>query len=222
MINELYDLSRALADASISTQSWHRKYKKIPNIKKDAPCVRIEIDNGKIMGISEVEENLGAILRKYGSNQGSYPCMNLMPLYRITDKEIKDKIDHIVPENIDLKEIKGWCVENNWNNKFYGKYKISMENMAQELYSKGKMYEPLQILFEESRYFQDVNYMHTELERIVFEMLEQKTNISLALKVLFYEGNAEKTQENDTGTLSVALESSRNTSSKLEICKRNK
>ena len=119
MINELYDLSRALADASISTQSWHRKYKKIPNIKKDAPCVRIEIDNGKIMGISEVEENLGAILRKYGSNQGSYPCMNLMPLYRITDKEIKDKIDHIVPENIDLKEIKGWCVENNWNNKFY-------------------------------------------------------------------------------------------------------
>lgn len=209
MINELYDLSRALADASISTQSWHRKYKKIPNIKKDAPCVRIEIDNGKIMGISEVEENLGAILRKYGSNQGSYPCMNLMPLYRITDKEIKDKIDHIVPENIDLKEIKGWCVENNWNNKFYRKYKISMENMAQELYSKGKMYEPLQILFEESRYFQDVNYMHTELERIVFEMLEQKTNISLALKVLFYEGNAEKTQENDTGTLSVALESSK-------------
>ena len=51
--------------------------------------------------------------------------------------------------------------------------------------------------------------MHTELERIVFEMLEQKTNISLALKVLFYEGNAEKTQENDTGTLSVALESSK-------------
>lgn len=39
--------------------------------------------------------------------------------------------------------------------------------------------------------------------------LEQKTNISLALKVLFYEGNAEKTQENDTGTLSVALESSK-------------
>lgn len=35
------------------------------------------------------------------------------------------------------------------------------------------------------------------------------TNISLALKVLFYEGNAEKTQENDTGTLSVALESSK-------------
>lgn len=28
MINEIYDLSRALADASISTQSWHRKYKK--------------------------------------------------------------------------------------------------------------------------------------------------------------------------------------------------
>ena len=52
MINELYDLSRALADASISTQSWHRKYKKIPNIKKDAPCVRIEIDNGKVSSFS--------------------------------------------------------------------------------------------------------------------------------------------------------------------------
>ena len=204
MINELYDLSRALADANIPTQSWHIKYRKIPNIKKDAPCVKIEIDNGKIMGISEVEKNLGTILRKYGTNQGSYPCMNLSPLYQITDKEIKDEIDHMVPENIDLKKIRGWCVENNWNKNFCKKYRISMEKMAKELYSKGKTYEPLQILFEESRYFQDANYMHTELERIVFEMLEQKTNVSLALKVLFYKGNAE-----ENGTLSVALEASK-------------
>lgn len=100
MINELYDLSRALADANIPTQSWHIKYRKIPNIKKDAPCVKIEIDNGKIMGISEVEKNLGTILRKYGTNQGSYPCMNLSPLYQITDKEIKDEIDHMVHETL--------------------------------------------------------------------------------------------------------------------------
>lgn len=202
MINELYDLSRALVDANITTQSWHIKYRKIPNIKKDAPCVKIEIDNGKIMGISEVEKNLGTILRKYGTNQGSYPCMNLSPLYQITDKEIKDEIDHMVPENIDLEKIRGWCVENNWNKNFCKKYRISMEKMAKELYSKGKTYEPLQILFEESRYFQDANYMHTELERIVFEILEQKTNVSLALKVLFYKGNAEE-------NLSVALEASK-------------
>lgn len=209
MINELYDLSRALNGLNISTQSWHKKYQKIPKIQINAPCIKIELDEGKIIRVSEIKESLGAILRKYGTKQGSYPCMNFVPLYRVTDEKIKDEIDHITCEKIDLPRIRTWCIENNWNKNFAGKYKRSMEEAAEELYSKIKTYEPLKILLEESRVFRDVNYMYKELERVAFEMLEQKKDISLALKILFYKGDTGKEQKNDMGKLSVALEASK-------------
>lgn len=72
MINELYKLSAAMDEAGIRTQSWHRKYKPIPNIRATAPCVRLVLAEGVITDFSEVSADLGAGLRKYGSNQGSY------------------------------------------------------------------------------------------------------------------------------------------------------
>lgn len=101
MINELYELSEALDKAGVQTQSWHRKYKPIPNIRVNAPCVRILISEGTVMGLSTIKGALGMELRKFGTNQGSYPCMNLAPLYRITDNTIKEKLAALRPRGFE-------------------------------------------------------------------------------------------------------------------------
>lgn len=119
MINELYTLSKSLAGANIETYQWHQKYKPIPNIRANAPCICITLSDGKVSKISMLDAKFGTILRKYGSNQGSFPCMNLAALYRITDDTIKKNITAIIshPEVLDatmLQEVKSWCTENNW------------------------------------------------------------------------------------------------------------
>ena len=43
--------------------------------------------------------------------------MNLAPLYRVSDVEIKEAISGLKPEEIDenkLQEIRSWCREDNW------------------------------------------------------------------------------------------------------------
>lgn len=214
MINELYELSKVLQNEGITTQRWHRKYQPIPNIRSNAPCVCIKVSAGKVIGISSVNAELGKILRKYGSNQGSYPCMNLAPLYRITDdakkKKIADLCDH--PEKIDdacIAEMSAWCTEdtNNWSKKFQQKYKISMKDTPKELCSIATKYEPLKILLDETNFFADFSVLHEELTKTAWKMLEQKDQTSLALSVLFYQGKKDKSAEDDYGSLSVAFDS---------------
>ena len=105
MINELYKLSAAMDEAGIRTQSWHRKYKPIPNIRATAPCVRLVLAEGVITDFSEVSADLGAGLRKYGSNQGSYPCMNLAPLYRVSEEPIKKQLASLRPEELTAEKL---------------------------------------------------------------------------------------------------------------------
>lgn len=212
MINELYDLSRALDSAHIQIQNWHRKYKPIPNIRNHTPCVRITVSDGKIIGLSQLDAKFDEILRKYGSNQGSYPCMNLAPLYRIRDEaakaELADYIKH--PERMDdaaVQKIETWCTENNWGAKFRGKYKISMEKTPVELQPVAAQYEPLRILMDETSYFTDASILHRELEQFAWQMLKSGQNTAVALTVLFYSGNKDKAAEDDYGSISVAFES---------------
>ena len=213
MINELYDLSGALKNARIQTQNWHRKYKPIPNIRSNAPCVRITVSDGKVVRISEVDEAHSRILRKYGSNLGSYPCMNLASLYRVTDENIKKEIRDIRvhPERIDfscISRMKTWCTENNWGKNFRRKYKTSMEKKPRELLSAAG-FKPLQILLDETKPFIDASHLHAELERIAWAMLERREHTSLALTVLFYQGKKEESANDDYGTLSVAFDSTK-------------
>ena len=56
MINELYGLSNAMERSGIQAQSWHRKYKPVPNIRANAPCVRIVISAGKVISLSAVQQ----------------------------------------------------------------------------------------------------------------------------------------------------------------------
>lgn len=213
MINELYDLSGALKNARIQTLNWHRKYRPIPNIRNNSPCVRITVSDGRVVCISEIDKAYSQILRKYGTNQGSYPCMNLAPLYRITDesakKELIDIRDH--PERIDeiyISRMKKWCSENNWGRKFRGKYKISMESIPEDLLPASG-YKPLQILLDETKPFINPSHLHAELERTAWEMLERHEHTSLALTILFYQGKMDSSADDDYGSLSVAFDSTK-------------
>jgi hypothetical protein len=209
MINELYNLAGAMERAGVQAQSWHRKFKPIPNIRANAPCIRILIADGNVMELSSVDEKVGAGLRKYGTNQGSYPCMNLAPLYRITDDETKKKLSSLRPEDMNdekIIEIKAWCKENNWGSKFKGKYKISMVNTTLELASLIPEFEPIHILINESNCFRDSSILHQELENEVFRMLSSRKNISLALSILFYQGKSNENAVDDYGSISIALE----------------
>ena len=213
MINELYRLTEAIDGAGVHTQQWHRRYIPIPGIKPKAPCVRISILKGKVVELSRVLEDLGTVLRKFGDNQGSYPCMNLTPLYRITDESIKMALKTLKPGDIDpakIEEIESWCQGNfnNWGEKFQKKYKVCMDRST-ELCKLVPEFTPVQMLMEESEYFRDSIKLHREIETTAFKMLRRHEHIHLALQILFYQGNPAKKPEDDCGSLSVALESPR-------------
>lgn len=212
MINELYKLSEAMSRADIKAGSWHRKYKPLPNISERAPCLRITISGGRVVEISPIEKELGLLLRKYGTNQGTFPGMNLAPLYRVTDETIKKNILELRPEalnSIKIEEIRRWCIDNNWNDKFQNKYRISMKNVPEELSALVPEFAPLRMLFEESALFLDPTHMHRELENRAFAMLSERKGVKLALDILFYLGNPGKRAEDDSGSISVYLETPR-------------
>lgn len=190
MINELHNLSSALANARIQTQSWHENYIELPNIRPDAPCICITVSDGKVVQISSIEKELGQNLRKYGSNKGTYPCMNLAPLYRITDEAVKKALADLGkhPEKIDgacIRRMKTWCAESNWTKNFLEKYKVSMEKVPGELSRAADRYPALRTLLDETKVFASASALHAELERAAWAMLERREQVSLALKVLF-------------------------------------
>ena len=127
MINELSQLSAAMQKANIATVSWHRKYLSIPNITQKNPCVRIVIDDSRVLMLESLSPEKGKQIRKYGDNQGSFPAMNLTPLYRINDQSIREKIEKLLKgdsTDISLDLVKSWCVINNWSDKFKKKYSL--------------------------------------------------------------------------------------------------
>lgn len=216
MINELYNLSVAMNSAGIKANVRNRKYIPIPNITAKQPCYRITIQDGKVLEISSVDRELGKLLRKYGSNQGTFPSMNLTPLYLVTDDAIKDAISKITAESLDadkLEEIRSWCQKDNWDNKnFRTLYKGHMESMPNELEKLVPNFEPLKILTEESRRFTDPQTLHREIENTAFAMLSERRDISLALGILFLckdESKENKKGKTNKENISVALETPR-------------
>lgn len=210
MLNELYELSVAMKRAGISAPIWHRKYTPIPKVTNKAPCIRIVLGQGHVLSISSVTEEQAKTLRKYGSNQGSFPCMNLAPLYRVSDPQIKRQIAKLKAEDLSedkIAEIRGWCVENNWCEKFQSKYKISFVNTPTELERLSVSYRPLQLLIEDVKPFNNSQLLHCELEKLAFEMLQNREQVSTALAMLFYAGKEGKEGREDYGSLSVALDS---------------
>ena len=207
MINELHQLSLALEDVGIETDSWYREYKPIPKITEKSPCVRIVLLDGKVKNIELFEK----IIRKYGNNQGTFPAMNLAPLYRITDEDTQKEISKLIKnkgQSIDLDEVRKWCNVNNWGPKFLKKYSICMDKIPNNILKimEDQPYEPMIRLIGDVKFFCRAEELHKAIENKVFGFLEKNTNIALALKVLFYFGKADKGADDDYGSLSIVFD----------------
>lgn len=216
MINELFGLSKALDTAQIQTQIWHQKYEPIPKISSKSPCICITLSEGKVVDIFRLDEKFDQILRRYGSNQGFYPCMNLTPLYRITDDTIRKELSNLRnhPELLDnyLDKIESWCTENGWGKNFQNKYKVSMKKRPSELRTLTNPHLPEETLtlINETDCFPNASDLHKELEQAVWKMLSNHTDISLALMLLFYSSSkTDQTADEDYGSISVAFESTK-------------
>lgn len=221
MINELYQLSSAMKKAGIQSERWDREYKPLPNVRPGAPCVKIEIDGGSVLGFEAVDAELAKGLRKFGNNQGSFPGMNLCPLYRLTEEMSKERVKALLESDSpasflgeeDLEALRAICVEANWNSKFRRKYLNSMSatpKRIRDILPDDIDCDAMSVLIEEALHFEDPDRLYAELERAAFALLERKTQVSLALSVLFHLGDARKSKDEDSGTLSVIIDSRRN------------
>ena len=213
MINELYQLTKAMDQANIAAAHTHPKYKLIPKVTKKAPCVQLILENGRIYKIKSLTAEQASEIRKYGTNQGTFPALNLAPIYRLTEESEKKKISELLDgktAEFDLEEIRSFCRENNWGKKFKNKYRISMREIPREMtemfFKTGMPFSPLSQLIEETDVFSDADYMHRALQEKIFALLEQKTEIRFLLQILFHLGKAEKDAEDDYGTLSVIMD----------------
>ncbi len=213
MINELYLLTQAIEQQGVTLESWHPHYREMPVVKKDSPCVRIVLSGDYVSQVESIEPELCRHLRKYGNNQATWPGVNLASLYRITDEEQKKELKDLLKnadEEIDLERIRSWCVENNWGTKLIKKYKKCVQMIPEKLeaiVSGENDYPPVVKLIQAMKPFRDPRILHRELERVAFEMLENHTEVELALRILFYVGKEEKTAEEDSGSLSVFFDS---------------
>lgn len=214
MINELAQLAKALEKANVQTEKWYREYKPLPNISDKAPCVRILITDGKVERLETVSPENGRVLRKYGSNQGTYPAMNLAPLYRIVGDENQKILAKMLkdPEKyLDLVQIDTWMTETrkNWGTKFCQKYAISMKNTPVKLMDVLKDSNPdVGLLKKETDRFQDSSTLFEELRKAALEMLSRWESVKLALQILFYSGKKDSKvkAEDDYGSLSVIFD----------------
>ena len=139
-----------------------------------------------------------AEIKKYGSNQGTFPALNLAPLYRLTDEAEKRMISDLTEgktTNFNIEEIRRICRENNWGKKFSNKYRISMQDVPREmseLFQKtGTIFQPLQRLTGETDAFAEAENLHRALEHAAFAMLEEKGDC-VGTPDFVYAGNREK------------------------------
>jgi hypothetical protein len=225
MLNELYELSNTLSGLEIGAREWHREYKPIPKVSKNAPCFRIWLaSNGEIANIETVDGELAVVLRKYGDNQSTFPAFNIVPLYRVTNREQQSRLDQMCNGklSLDIDEIKSWCTQDNWcaeetaeelpdtNRKTYScvvtRSKKLLELIhAQDLQTRNSVTELISIA---GKYFADTaDGFRSALEKCLFQYLSDSENIRLCFQLLFHIGNNEKAHKKDRGpSLSIILD----------------
>lgn len=217
MINELHDLFKALDQVSIPTDTWAREYKNLPNSTKSKPCIRLFLQtNGVITEFEAVDANLAGKLRKFGNKQGTFPAFNIIPLYRVTDKDVLAQIDKMSKGtlSIDIDLIKSWCTNNNWGHKpsekihrclglVSGRLRSIIEQFT--IYNTQSMLELIGIA---ERYEGGNNPGFREaIENCVIQKLSRKEDAWLDFFLLFHRGDPKaKDPEDDRGSLSVILD----------------
>ena len=214
MINELYGLSKALNDKNIEAYEWYREYKPLPKVTLKSPCIRIWLDdNGYVCDFEKLTSEQASVIRKYGSNQNSFPAFNISALYRITDPEIINRIESVEKGNIspDMNEIQTWMTENNWIKGAVGQVQKSLTDCPAKLMNyvessaSGSIIEKLALLYRGNDNAWSI--FRDSLIKCIFEKLQNGVDSSLCMALLFHKGSSEKEHSNDTGNkLSIVLD----------------
>ena len=210
MINELHNLAKALNSKGIQVAEWHRKYKTIPKVTIQSPCIRIWLDDdGTVCGMENLTAEQTIMLRKYGDNQSSFPAFNISSLYRIVDSDIIVELEKIEAGQCkpDIGKIKLWCNTDNWIKGAPGQVRRSLkecpENLSELLHLEGQVKSNIIAKLTElcqKTYENTANSFRTSLENCAFEKLKNGEEISTVLALLFHKGSAEKEHSKDTGS----------------------
>ena len=210
MINELSCLSRALEQAGIVPSQSYREYIPLPNVNANAPCIRIWVKGGHVVDFEAIDREQALQLRKFGSNQASFPAFNIISLYRITDESEKKWVAQCIkkPDTIDVLRLRTLCRENAWephqNSRIKNCFSATPKKMIGLLESAGVSKENLlNTLAKECTPFADARVLHESLTRAAFAKLEKKQDVGLALLILFQLGDAGKPCKDDKRNISV-------------------
>lgn len=210
MINELSCLSRALEQAGIVPSQSYREYIPLPNVNANAPCIRIWVKGGHVVDFEAIDREQALQLRKFGSNQASFPAFNIISLYRITDESEKKWVAQCIkkPDTIDVLRLRTLCRENAWephqNSRIKNCFSATPKKMIGLLESAGVSKENLlNTLAKECTPFADARVFHESLTRAAFAKLEKKQDVGLALLILFQLGDAGKPCKDDKRNISV-------------------
>lgn len=210
LINELSSLSKALEQAGIVPSQSYREYIPLPNVSAKAPCIRIWVKGGQVVDFEAIDRALAMQLRKFGSNQASFPGLNLISLYRVTDESEKKLVAQCIekPESIDVLRLRTLCRENAWephqNSRIKNCFSKTPKKMIELLDCAGIPKENLlNTLAAECAPFANAQVLHESLTRAVFAKLEKKQDVGLALLILFQLGDASKPCKDDKRNISV-------------------
>lgn len=204
MINELYELSRAMREYGVTETIYAQNYSEV-SYKK---CACVSMTQGRICGISPITSTQKAIVRNYTStSNGGFPCVKLAPLYRVTEKDVIKVIAECKrkPENLNndayVSRLESACAESNWGRDVVRKYQKAL-NLAHKINSdmEADPCDAFRILVDELNYFDNPNDLHKELSRIGIESLRARENVSLALDLLF---NCVAKKSSSSGEISI-------------------
>ena len=172
MINELSSLSKALEQAGIVPLQSYRNYIPLPNVSAKAPCIRIWVKGGQVVDFEAIDRALAMQLRKFGSNQASFPGLNLISLYRVTDESEKKLVAQCIekPESIDALQLHALCKENAWephqNSRIKNCFSATPREMAGLLETAGNPKENLlNTLAAECAPFANAQVLHESLTK---------------------------------------------------------
>ncbi|MDO4581204.1 MAG: hypothetical protein Q4B96_01295 [Bacillota bacterium] len=211
MINELYNLSKALDSNGVVVEEWHRKYKTLPKVTAKSPCIRIWLDDsGLVCGMESLSPEHASRLRKYGDNQSSFPAFNISPLYRVTAPDVIAELEKISSgkSRPDADKILSWCTNDNWIKGVPRQVRRSMNDCSSELaelYRLDSQTNVIAILAGLCKKAGDG--FRASLQECAFDKLRKQEDIPMVLSLLFHTGSEFKKHSNDTGSkISVILD----------------
>ncbi|MDR1489878.1 MAG: hypothetical protein LBS65_05240 [Desulfovibrio sp.] len=200
-----------MGDIGVKSVSWHDDYKELPKVTKKALCycIRMNADGG-IGNIETLAPETVKRLRKYGKGTGtggSFPAMNIVPLYRLDTKEQIKRLEEIEedPSKVDPDELGAWRKRDNWEKK-RAQFWHCIHDKAHELGKIVGSDNVVGALADITLNYGDIGAFKAALELYLFTRLGTKSNINDALALLFYKGGPEKAESDCGPNISVILD----------------